>query len=545
MKHPFEFVAPPRARQLLGIFALLALLFLGLFQFLDRFLRTRAAPAGIITFELARSQGEAAQIISSWSLNARLDAAFGLGLDYLFMPLYALALSFATLLALRRASGWVQRLGRWLGWGVWLAVLCDALENVGLYAALQGHLRFFPAELVYPLVLLKFSLLGLALLYSLALLLLPAAPVLLLLLAACAPSGQPTGTLTPTLLPFFTPTLPQTLLPPTATQAATFTPLPPTPAEFNAQTNLQTNLQAEPRTDSAALGLLPAGVQLQALGRDDSGAWVQVLTASGQGWVLAQALTLPNGLDSLPVTTSSALPAQPSPTPTALFAAVTTSQINVRRGPASTFDSLGLLEANTPVTLTGVNQTMTWYQIAYPSAPDGKAWAAAAYLRLDAPALGLPVFDAQGNPLGGLAGTTPTPPPQTYSAAPEDLDSAESPALRLTFSSSGPRLFSYSSDLSAPFGDAADWIEFTLQTVQEGQAAVLYFALDCAGNGGAHTEMRQDGLLAQDFPGLLCGQYDVVVRVLGGRPILLKLSADGAASDIRYINYTLTISTQP
>jgi len=103
----------------------------------------------------------------------------------------------------------------------------------------------------------------------------------------------------------------------------------------------------------------------------------------------------------------------------------------------------------------------------------------------------------------------------------------------------------YSSDLSSPFGDAADWVEFTLQTAQTGQAAVLYFALDCAGNGGVNVELRQDGLLAQDFPGLQCGQYDVAVRILGGKPALLKLSADGAVSDIRYVSYTLTISTQP
>jgi len=32
---------------------------------------------------------------------------------------------------------------------------------------------------------------------------------------------------------------------------------------------------------------------------------------------------------------------------------------------------------------------------------------------------------------------------------------------------------------------------------------------------------------------------------LGGQPALLKLSADGSATDIRYVRYTLTISTQP
>jgi len=146
MKHPFELVSPALSKRLLAVFASLSLAILAVFQFLDRLLKTRAAPAGIISLELARSPAEAAQIVSAWSLPARLDAAFGLGLDYLFMPVYALALSFATLLALRRSAGWVQTLGRWLGWAVWLAAACDALENISLYASLQGHFEFFPAD---------------------------------------------------------------------------------------------------------------------------------------------------------------------------------------------------------------------------------------------------------------------------------------------------------------------------------------------------------------------------------------------------------------
>ena len=40
-------------------------------------------------------------------------AAFGLGLDYLFMPVYALALAFGTLLAAERHGGWLSPSARW------------------------------------------------------------------------------------------------------------------------------------------------------------------------------------------------------------------------------------------------------------------------------------------------------------------------------------------------------------------------------------------------------------------------------------------------
>ncbi|GAB4487510.1 MAG: hypothetical protein OHK0031_11520 [Anaerolineales bacterium] len=373
-------------------------------------------------------------------------------------------------------------------------------------------------------------------------------PFLMLFLAACAPSA-PAATATPSPLPFFTATLPVTATqaqPPTMA-APTSTPSQPAPG-LSALTTVQVNVRAAPSANSAALKLLPAGVQVQLTGRDSAGAWIQILapeSASGLGWVTAVALEIPGGVETLPVATDSPAAATLPVTPTPAFRASVTSQINVRRGPAASFESLGLLEANTPVALTGVNQISTWYQIEYAGGENGRAWVAAAYLKIEGQPAGLPIFDTQGKPLGGEAGTTPTPPPASYSAAPEDVDSAESPAVRLTFAPSGPRLIAYSSDLSAPFGDAADWLEFTVTTPQDGQATILYFSLKCEGNGAINAELRQNGLLAADFPGLLCGQYDVAVRVLGGQPALLKLAADGAASDIRYVRYTLTISTQP
>lgn len=374
-------------------------------------------------------------------------------------------------------------------------------------------------------------------------------PLLIIFLAACAPASS-TASGAPSPLPFLTATLPAL-----ATQPAppgTATGLAPTlaaTASLSALTSVQVNVRAAPSAESAALKLLPAGVQVQPVARDSAGAWVQIIApeaASGLGWVTAAALEITGDVQALPVaaeiTPAASLPVI-SATPA--FRASTTSQINARRGPAASFESLGLLEANTPVTLTGINQIGTWYQIEYAGGENGRAWVANAYLKIEGQPAGLPIFDTQGNPLDNAAGTTPTPPPAAYSAAPEDVDSAENPALRLSFAPSGPRLIAYTSDVSAPFGDAADWLEFTVITPQEGQATILYFSLKCEGNGAIHTELRQNGLLTQDFPGLLCGQYDVAVRVLGGQPALLQLAADGSATDIRYVRYTLTIATQP
>ncbi|GAB4501603.1 MAG: hypothetical protein Fur0035_11460 [Anaerolineales bacterium] len=168
MNHPLKFIPAPRRKALFWLFFALTLIILGVFQGLDARLKTRAAPAGIISFEFARNAHEASQIISSWGFPARLHAAFGLGLDYLFMPVYALALGLAILLNSRpaQAGAW-QKLGNWLGWGVLLAAACDALENVGLYLALNGYGSNTSVAIVYALVNTKFALLLLGLLYSL------------------------------------------------------------------------------------------------------------------------------------------------------------------------------------------------------------------------------------------------------------------------------------------------------------------------------------------------------------------------------------------
>ena len=98
-------------------------------------LTTEAAPQGIVSFELASTTAQAQHIVSSWDGAARLRASFGLGLDYLFMPLYATTIGLACLRAgeiLRRRRWPLANAGSALAWGLWFAALCDAMENVAL-----------------------------------------------------------------------------------------------------------------------------------------------------------------------------------------------------------------------------------------------------------------------------------------------------------------------------------------------------------------------------------------------------------------------------
>lgn len=151
---------------------ILALVIFAVFSVLDAPLRNAAAPNGIISFELAGSVARAQAMIDSWDARARLYAAFGLGLDYLFMVSYALAIGLGCL----RAAGVLGRrwprlagLGRLLAWGLSLAALLDAIENFALTTMLLAGAASAPwPALAAGCAAVKFALVGLGLLYALA-----------------------------------------------------------------------------------------------------------------------------------------------------------------------------------------------------------------------------------------------------------------------------------------------------------------------------------------------------------------------------------------
>jgi hypothetical protein len=117
--HPLEFIPNQYRTRIFLTVLFLTLVLFGFFSVLDTPLQTAAAPNGIVSFEFARTAGRANAITSKWkrshlflsAVAGQADsdivnipyafASFGLGLDYLFMPVYSFALAFGTLLAAR------------------------------------------------------------------------------------------------------------------------------------------------------------------------------------------------------------------------------------------------------------------------------------------------------------------------------------------------------------------------------------------------------------------------------------------------------------
>jgi hypothetical protein len=159
MRHPLEFIPQHLRKPLFYVFFALTLLIFGVFRGLDQPLRTDIAPNGIVSFDLARDVDTAQSIVKSWDSNARLFAAFGLGLDYLFMPAYAFALSLGLLLMLNGRTGWYYHLAAWMGWGAFVAALFDAVENYALWHTLTGEVVSPYPEIAALCATIKFTLL--------------------------------------------------------------------------------------------------------------------------------------------------------------------------------------------------------------------------------------------------------------------------------------------------------------------------------------------------------------------------------------------------
>jgi hypothetical protein len=162
MNHPLEFV-PEAARK--PIF--LTLILFGVFRVLDIPLRTPAAPNGTVSLELAGGVERTNHMLASWSREGNLGAAFGLGLDYLFMPVYAFALAFGTLLAADRHEGWLKSLGAVAGYGAFAAAVFDAVENFALFQILLNRPQSPYPEIALYCALVKFGLLIAGLVYAL------------------------------------------------------------------------------------------------------------------------------------------------------------------------------------------------------------------------------------------------------------------------------------------------------------------------------------------------------------------------------------------
>jgi hypothetical protein len=167
MNHPLSFISTGARKTVFVSLLVWTIVLFAVFQMLNSPLVTSSAPAGIVSHQFSWTPEKAQAILSSWNGRASLFAAFGLGLDYLFMPSYALTIALGALLVAGRYSVWLARLGTWVAYGVFTAAVFDALENLGqAQQLLNGFVTSPLTHFVGACALIKFTLLLLGILYG-------------------------------------------------------------------------------------------------------------------------------------------------------------------------------------------------------------------------------------------------------------------------------------------------------------------------------------------------------------------------------------------
>ena len=176
MRHPLESLHSHMLDRMIWPLVVFSLLLLLILNLVGLPLITRAAPYGIVSFELARDEAQASAILASWDQAARLRAAFSLGLDFLFIPLYSAALTLTCLWAARfrrrrqRFPSWLVMIGIPgipLAWAQLGAGLLDMVENIALVRMLFGLVNSPWPQIASLCAFTKFILIVAGILYSL------------------------------------------------------------------------------------------------------------------------------------------------------------------------------------------------------------------------------------------------------------------------------------------------------------------------------------------------------------------------------------------
>jgi hypothetical protein len=167
MLYPFAFLSEQHHQTAFWILVAAVLLIGFVLNIVGAPLVTNAAPAGIISYELAGDIANAQGILASWDTNARLRAAFVQGFDFLFIPVYVAAIGIDCGISAKqiRKKLWpLASLGTILAWAIILAGIFDIIENIALAimlldqaAAPLPQIAFWCAALKFVIIILGIS----------------------------------------------------------------------------------------------------------------------------------------------------------------------------------------------------------------------------------------------------------------------------------------------------------------------------------------------------------------------------------------------------
>ncbi len=319
-------------------------------------------------------------------------------------------------------------------------------------------------------------------------------------------------------------------LPATAISAPTLTLLPPTPVPTipptEGTTTTQINVRAETSTASGNLGTISQFSKVQIIGKDASASWYQIIYASapnGRGWIRAEYVQVDVAAEIPVVETVS--------TGGAGVSGLVIQKINVRSGPGTTYQTLGELNPNDVVFISGKDESGTWVQIEFTNSADGRGWAALEFLKVEKMD-SLPVIET-ANATSEEIESVNTPQANAASSTIPDMDSMEAPLTSINFSPLGARMAQIKSSISSINGDFEDWVQFTSQTHS---IAIHLFCSD----GSLQVELLNNGTISDTF--LLACTEKRLLNITANQTYLLRLS-EANANGTSQTNYILVMES--
>ena len=167
--HPLTQISPKSRPAVFVALLAVTLLIMAALNISGGPLRNDAAPAAIVSYELAGDVEGARAILNSWDDEAKVYAGFNLGFDYLWMVFYSTTIALGVVWTAEafKLKGTPAAALNLLAWGQWLAALLDALENAALLMMLFGQPAAPWPQVAYWSAVIKFALVILGILVTL------------------------------------------------------------------------------------------------------------------------------------------------------------------------------------------------------------------------------------------------------------------------------------------------------------------------------------------------------------------------------------------
>ena len=168
IRQPFSWLSHSARKRAFWIALGLTIAVMAGMSFAGAALNTSAAPAGIISFEFAGSIAVAREMMDSWGREGAVPAAVSLGIDYLFLVAYSIAIALGCVLiagSVYGGAGIAATTGVVLAWAQFAAATLDAVENYALIRTLLGSTTDLWPAAARACAIPKFAIVGAGLLY--------------------------------------------------------------------------------------------------------------------------------------------------------------------------------------------------------------------------------------------------------------------------------------------------------------------------------------------------------------------------------------------